>query len=121
MPKYRLEIEAESQEELRRLLFPQREEAPRGTYGFYITMAKSAVTSACQQIIKKRTDIGKYIINGVMQELAQARQRVVLIPEEEEISQAMKILRELADKLKGVDQTKAVEYCCEWLGKTECP
>jgi len=120
MPKYRLEIEAESQEELRRLLFPQREEA-RGTYGFYITMAKSAVTSACRQITAGNVQSGESIVKGVMQELAQARQRVVLIPEEEEISQAMKILRELADKLKGVDQTKAVEYCCEWLGKTECP
>jgi hypothetical protein len=121
MPKYRVEIEAESQEELRRLLFPQREEAPRGTYGFYITMAKSAVTSACRQITAGNVQSGESIVKGVMQELAQARQRVVLIPEEEEISQAMKILRELADKLKGVDQTKAVEYCCEWLGKTECP
>jgi hypothetical protein len=121
MPKYRVEIEAESQEELRRLLFPQREEAPRGTYGFYITMAKSAITSACRQITAGNVQSGEFIVKGVMQELAQARQRVVLIPEEEEISQAMKILRELADKLKGADQVTAVEYCCEWLGKTECP
>ena len=120
MPKYRVEIEAESQEELRRLLFPQREEVARGTYGLYITMAKSAVTSACRQIVAGNTESGESIVKGVMQELAQARQRTVLIPEEEEISQAMKILRELADKLKGADQTKAIEYCCEWLGKTEC-
>jgi len=121
MPKYRVEIEAENEEELRRLLFPQREEVPRGTYGFYITMAKSAITSACQQIVNKKMDIGRNIIKGVMQELAQARQRTVLIPEEEEITQAMKILRELADKLKGADQTQAVEFCCDWLGKTTCP
>jgi len=120
MPKYRVEIEAESKEELRNILFPQREEAPRGTYGFYIAMAKSAITSACQQIVAGNTESGESIVKGVMQELAQARQRTVLIPEEEEISQAMKILRELADKLKGADQTKAIEYCCEWLGKTEC-
>ncbi len=67
------------------------------------------------------TESGESIVKGVMQELAQARQRTVLIPEEEEINEAMKILRELADKLKDVDQTKAVEYCCDWLGKTECP
>jgi len=121
MPKYRVEIEAESQEELRRLLFPQREEAPRGTYGFYITMAKSAITSACQQIVTGNVESGASIVKGVMQELAQARQRTVLIPEEEEINEAMKRLRELADKLKGADQTQAVEYCCNWLGRTECP
>jgi hypothetical protein len=121
MPKYRVEIEAENEEELRRLLFPQREEVPRGTYGFYITMAKSAITSACQQIVVGNTESGEAIVKGVMQELAQARQRTVLIPEEEEITQAMKILRELADKLKGADQTQAVEYCCNWLGKTTCP
>ncbi|MCI4409939.1 MAG: hypothetical protein JHC26_12670 [Thermofilum sp.] len=121
MPKYRLEIEVENQDELRKLLFPQKEETPRGIYGFYITMAKSAITSACQQIVNKRMDIGGDIIKGVMQELAQARQRAVLIPEEEEISQAIKILKELADKLKGADQTRAVEFCCDWLGKTECP
>jgi hypothetical protein len=120
MPKYRVEIEAENQEELRRILFPQREEAPK-TYGFYITMAKTAVTSACQQIVAGNTESGESIVRGVMQEFAQARQRAVLIAEDEEIAQAMKILRELADKLKDVDQTKAVEYCCEWLGKTECP
>jgi len=121
MPKYRVEIEAENEEELRRLLFPQREEVPRGTYGFYITMAKSAITSACQQIVVGNTESGEAIVKGVMQELAQARQRTVLIPEEEEITQAMKILRELADKLKGADQTQAVEFCCDWLGKTTCP
>ena len=121
MPKYRVEIEAESQEELRRILFPKKEEAPRGTYGFYITMAKSAITSACQQIVAGNTESGESIVKGVMQELAQARQRAVLIAEDEEIAQAMKILRELADKLKGADQTNAVEYCCNWLGKTECP
>jgi hypothetical protein len=120
MPKYRVEIETESQEELRRLLFPQREEAPRGTYGFYITMAKSAITSACRQIVAKRIESGSAIIKGVMQELAQARQRAVLIPEEEEINEAMKRLKELADKLKGADQTQAVEFCCNWLGKTKC-
>jgi hypothetical protein len=121
MPKYRVEIEAENEEELRKLLFPQREEVPRGTYGFYITMAKSAITSACQQIVVGNTESGEAIVKGVMQELAQARQRTVLIPEEEEITQAMKILRELADKLKGADQTQAVEFCCNWLGRAECP
>jgi len=39
----------------------------------------------------------------------------------EEINEAMKRLRELADKLKGADQTQAVEFCCNWLGRTECP
>jgi len=63
-----------------------------------------------------------FIVKGVMQELAQARQRAVLIAEDEEIAhEAMKRLRELADKLKGADQTQAVEFCCNWLGKTECP
>jgi hypothetical protein len=121
MPKYRVEIEVESQEELRRLLFPQREEVPRGTYGFYITIAKSAITSACQQIVTGNTESGESIVKGVMQELAQVRQRAVLIPEEEEINEAMKRLKELADKLKSADQTQAVEFCCEWLGKAECP
>ena len=121
MPKYKVEIEAENQEELKKLLFPQHEETPRGTYGFYITMAKSAVTSACQQIVAGNTESGESIVKGVMQELAQARQRAVMITEEEEINEAMKRLRELADKLKGADQIQAVEFCCNWLGKAECP
>lgn len=54
-----------------------------------------------------------------MESLAQARQRAALVAEDEEIAQAVKILREVADRLKDADQT--LEYCCDWLGKTECP
>jgi len=123
MPKYRVQVEADSPEELRRILFPGEKAGAQtsATYGYYIVQAKAAVTSACKQIVTGNTVAGESILKGVMQSLVQARQRAVLIAEDEEIGQALKILRELADKLKDPDQTKAVEYCCEWLGKTECP
>ena len=122
MPKYRVQVEVDKPEELKRILFPEEKAgALSATYGYYIIQAKSAVTSACRQITAGNTEAGADIIKGVMKSLAQARQMAVLVAEEEEISQAIKILRELADKLKDADQTKALEYCCDWLGKTECP
>jgi pyridoxine 5'-phosphate synthase PdxJ len=121
MPKYRVQVEVDKPEELKRILFPEERREVSATYGYYIVQAKSAVTSACRQIVDRNIEAGKSIIVGVMQSLAQARQMATLIAEDEEIAQAIKILKELADKLKDPDQTKAVEYCCEWLGKTECP
>ena len=122
MPKYRVQVEVNSAEELRKILFPEeRRAAEATTYGYYIIQAKAAVTSACKQIVAGNIAAGESIIKGVMESLAQARQNAVLIAEDEEIGQALKILRELADRIKDPDQTKAVEYCCEWLGKTECP
>jgi hypothetical protein len=120
MPKYRVEVEAESLEELRRILMPEERREVR-PYGYYILQAKSAVTSACRQIVRGNTDAAKSIIAGVMQSLAQARQAAVFAAEEEEISQAVKLLKELLSKLKDPDQAKALEHCCEWLGRTECP
>jgi hypothetical protein len=122
MPKYRVQVEVDNPEELKRILFPEERREPAGaTYGYYIIQAKAAVTSACRQIVAGNAEAGESIIRGIMSALAQARQKATLVAEDEEISQAMKILRELADKLKDPDQTKAVEYCCDWLGKTECP
>jgi len=122
MPKYRVQVEAENLEELKRLLFPEERGGTAGAaYGYYIVQAKAAVTSACKQIVAGNVVAGESIVRGVMESLAQARQRAVLVAEDEEIAQAVKILRELADRLKDADQTKAVEYCCDWLGKTECP
>jgi hypothetical protein len=123
MPKYRVQVEANSQEELMKILFPGEKAGAQvsATYGYYIIQAKAAVTSACKQITAGNIAAGESIVKGVMESLAQARQKAVLVAEDEEIGQAVKILRELADKLKDPDQTKAVEYCCEWLGKTECP
>ncbi len=122
MPKYRIQVETDKPEELKRILFPEeRREAPAATYGYYIIQAKSAVTAACRQIVAGNTEAGESIIRGVMDALAQARQTATLIAEDEEIAQAVKILRELVDRLKDADQTKALEYCCDWLGKTECP
>jgi len=122
MPKYRVQVEVNKPEELKRILFPEEKaEAVSATYGYYIIQAKSAVTSACRQIMAGNTDAGASIIKGVMESLAQARRRAVLVAEDEEIAQAVKILRELADRLRDVDQTKVLEYCCDWFGKTECP
>lgn len=122
MPKYRVQVEVDRPEELKKILFPEEKTGTvSATYGYYIIQAKSAVTSACKQIIAGNTDAGASIIKGVMESLAQARQTAVLAAEDEEIAQAVKVLRELADRLKDADQTKALEYCCDWLGKTECP
>jgi hypothetical protein len=123
MPRYRVQVEVDNPEELKKILFPEEKGSGgvSATYGYYIMQAKAAVTSACKQIIVKNMEVGESIVKGVMESLAQARQKAVLIAEDEEIAQAMKILRELADLLKDPDQTKAIEYCCNWLGKTECP
>jgi hypothetical protein len=122
MPKYRVQVEVDKPEELKRILLPEERREPAGAaYGYYIIQAKAAVTSACKQIAAGNIEAGNSIIRGIMSALAQARQRATLIAEDEEISQAMKILSELADMLKDPDQTKAVEYCCGWLGKAECP
>jgi hypothetical protein len=123
MPKYRVQVEADNPEELRMILFPGEKAGAQvsATYGYYIIQAKSAVTSACKQIVAGNIAAGESIVKGVFESLAQARQKAVLVAEDEEIGQALKILRELTDRIKDQDQTKAVEYCCEWLGKTECP
>jgi uracil phosphoribosyltransferase len=122
MPKYRVQVEVDKPEELKRILFPEEKAgAVSATYGYYMIQAKSAVTSACRQIVVGNLEAGSAVIKSVMESLAQARQTAVLVAEDEEIAQAMKILREIADKIKDPDQTKVVEYCCDWLGKTECP
>lgn len=123
MPRYRVQVEVDKPEELKRILFPEEKGSGgvSATYGYYIIQAKAAVTSACKQIVAGSVEVGGSIIRGVMESLAQARQRATLVAEDEEIAQAMKILREVADRLKDADQTKVLEYCCDWLGKTECP
>jgi uracil phosphoribosyltransferase len=121
MPKYRVQVEVDKPEELKRILFPEEMRKVATTYGYYIIQTKSAVTAACRQIVAGNMEAGESIVRGVLGSLAQARQTVTLVAEDEEIAQAMKILRELVDKLKDADQTKALEYCCDWLGKTECP
>jgi len=121
MPKYRIQVEVDKPEELKKILFPEERKETVATYGYYIVQAKSAVAAACRQIVAGNVEAGESIIRGIMSALAQARQTATLIAEDEEIAQAMKILRELADKLNDVDQTKALEYCCDFLGKTECP
>jgi len=132
MPRYRVQIEVDSPEELRRILFSEEKgRAVGASYGYYIAQAKSAVTAACRQIVGIERegivirpggiDMAKNIIRGTMEFLVQARQRATLIAEDEEIAQAIRILKELADRLKGADQTEALEYCCNWMGKTECP
>jgi hypothetical protein len=123
MPRYRVQVEVDNPEELKRILFPEEKGSGgvSATYGYYIIQAKAAVTSACKQIVVRNIDAGISIIKGMLQELALARQRATLVAEDEEIAQAMKILREIVDRLKDADQTKVLEYCCDWLGKTECP
>jgi len=121
MPKYRVQVEVDKPEELKKILFPEEKREVVATYGYYIIQAKSAVTAACRQTVSGNIEAGESIIRGIMNSLAQARQTATLVAEDEEIAQAMKILKELADRLKDADQTKAVEYCCDWLGKTECP
>ena len=112
MPEYQVQIRAESLEELKKLL----EGRIIPVYGYYVAMAKSAVTSACVQVVKMHMETAEMILRGTMQQLIQAKQRAVLVAESEEIDRAMQVVRELMDKLRGPDQTQAVEYCHNWLG-----
>jgi hypothetical protein len=112
MPEYQVQIKAESLEELKKLL----EGRVIPVYGYYVAMAKSAVTSACMQVVRMHVEAAEMILRGTMQQLVQAKRRAVLVAESEEIDRAVQIVRELVDRLRGPDQTQAVEYCHDWLG-----
>jgi hypothetical protein len=119
MPKFRVLIEVSDINELRKLLFPEEEKAKEGAYGTYIVMAKSAITSACQQVLRCRMEIASNILDGVMQDLAEALRTAVLPEEEEEVNRAMKLVQELADKI-ATNQIEAVKFCCRWTGRSKC-
>jgi microcompartment protein CcmL/EutN len=120
MPKYRISIEVSDLEELRRLLF--REEEKRrlaGVQGVYVVRAKTAVTTACQHVLKCRMDVAMAIVESVAEELAAAMQGTPYPEEEEELRRALQTVNELAEKLN-TDQTEAVKFCCRWMGRARC-
>jgi microcompartment protein CcmL/EutN len=119
MPKYRVQIEVSDLEELRRLLYPEEKRAKAGTSGIYIVKAKTAVTTACEQVLRCRTNIASTIIEGALEEIAEIARTTPYPEEEEEANRALKIISELAEKL-GTDQTEAVNFCCKWMGRTKC-
>jgi hypothetical protein len=119
MPKYRVLVEVSSIDELRRLLFPEKERRKEGVQGVYIITAKSAVTSACRQVLLCRMDTAESILEGALQELAEALHSAVLEEEEEEINRAIKLVQDLADKISS-NQLEAIKQCCKWMGKVKC-
>jgi microcompartment protein CcmL/EutN len=120
MPKYRVQIEVSDLEELRKLLFPSEERRGRiGIYGAHIVKAKSAVTTACHQVLRCRMDVALTIIEGVLEDLAAIMQTTPYVEEEEEVKRAMEIINELAEKLHR-DHTEAVRHCCKWMGRVKC-
>jgi mevalonate kinase len=119
MPRYRVLVEVSDIDELRRLLFPEEERRKEGVQGVYIITAKSAVTSACRQVLLCRMDIAENILEGTLQELAEALHTAVLEEEENEINRAMKLIQDLADKIS-TDQLEAIKQCCKWLGIAKC-
>ena len=119
MPKYRVQIEVSDLEELRRLLFPEERKAKTGMSGVYIVRAKTAVTTACQHVLKCRMDIAQAIIGGALEEIAEVARTTPYPEEEEEANRALEIINKLAEKL-GTDQTEAINFCCKWMGTTKC-
>jgi microcompartment protein CcmL/EutN len=119
MPKYRVLIEVSDLEELKRLLYPEEKRAEAGVAGVYIVRAKTAVTTACEQVLRCRMDIASVIIEGALEEIAEVARTTPYPEEEEEANRALKIISELAEKL-GTDQTQAINFCCKWMGKTKC-
>jgi microcompartment protein CcmL/EutN len=119
MPKYRVQIEVSDLEELRKLLYPEEMKPQAGVSGVYIIRAKTAVTTACEQVLRCRMSIASTIIDSVVEELAEVMRSTAYSEEEEEASRALKIVSELAEKLS-TNQTEAVNFCCKWMGKTKC-
>jgi hypothetical protein len=121
MPKYRVQIEVSDVEELRRLLFPEEEgrRARAGVSGVYIVRAKTAVTTACQQVLRCMMDVALAIVESTAKELAEVMRSTPHPEEEEEVNRALKVVEELAEKLQK-DQTSAVDFCCKWMGRVRC-
>jgi hypothetical protein len=119
MPKYRVQIEVSDLEELRRLLYPEERKAKAGVSGVYIIEAKTAVTTACEQVLRCRMNIASDILEGVLRELAEIMRSTVYPEEEEEVNRALKIVSELADKIS-TNQIEAINFCCKWMGRSRC-
>jgi len=119
MPKYRVQIEVSDLEELRRLLYPEEKKPAVGVSGVYIVEAKTAVTTACEQVLRCRMNIALDIVEGVIKELADVMRSTVYPEEEEEVNRALKIVSELAEKIN-TNQIEAVNFCCKWMGRTRC-
>jgi len=119
MPKYRVQIEVSDLEELRRLLYPEEKKAKAGVSGVYIIEAKTAVTTACEQVLRCRMNIASDIVEGVLRELAEIMRTTVYPEEEEEVNRALKIVSELADKIS-TNQIEAINFCCKWMGRSRC-
>jgi len=119
MPKYRVQIEVSDLEELRRLLYPEEKKAKAGVSGVYIIEAKTAVTTACEQVLRCRMNIASDIVEGVLRELAEIMRTTVYPEEEEEVNRALKIVSELAEKIN-TNQIEAINFCCKWMGRSRC-
>lgn len=119
MPKYRVQIEVSDLEELRRLLYPEEKKAKAGMSGVYIVEAKTAVTTACEQVLRCRMNIASDIVEGVLRELAEIMRSTVYPEEEEEVNRAFKIVSELAEKIN-TNQIEAINFCCRWMGRSKC-
>ena len=119
MPKYRVQIEVSDLEELRRLLYPEERKAKAGVSGVYIIEAKTAVTTACEQVLRCRMNIASDIVEGVLRELAEIMRTTVYPEEEEEVNRALKIVSELAEKIN-TNQIEAINFCCKWMGRSRC-
>jgi len=119
MPKYRVQIEVSDLEELRKLLFPEERRVTSGVLGIYIVRAKTAVTTACQHVLKCRMDIAQAIVEGALEELAEVARTTPYPEEEEEANRALEIVNKLAEKLS-TDQTEAIKFCCKWMGRAKC-
>jgi len=119
MPKYRVQIEVSDLEELRRLLYPEEKKPAVGVSGVYIVQAKTAVTTACEQVLRCRMNVASDILEGVLAELAEIMRSTVYPEEEEEVNRAFKIVSELAEKIDK-NQIEAVNFCCRWMGRSRC-
>ena len=119
MPKYRVQIEVSDLEELRRLLYPEERKPAVGVSGVYIVQAKTAVTTACEQVLRCRMNIASDIVEGVLAELAEIMRSTVYPEEEEEVNRALKIVSELAEKIN-TNQIEAINFCCKWMGRSRC-
>jgi hypothetical protein len=119
MPKYRVQIEVSDLEELRRLLYPEERKPAVGISGVYIVQAKTAVTTACEQVLRCRMNVASDILEGVLAELAEIMRSTVYPEEEEEVNRAFEIVSGLAEKLN-TNQIEAVKFCCRWMGRSRC-
>jgi flagellin-specific chaperone FliS len=87
--------------------------------GVYIIEAKTAVTTACEQVLRCRMNVASDILEGVLAELAEVMRSTAYPEEEEEVNRAFEIVSGLAEKIDK-NQIEAVKFCCRWMGRSRC-